>query len=93
MNEPNAKGIRPLDAAVGMGHLQVVEYLLSQNVDTSRLDVTGPLLPWKGALPDAGVMEDIRTRIIAKRTEPGASPNGGPAKSPAIRELQGGRHR
>ena len=36
MNEPNAKGIRPLDAAVGMGHLQVVEYLLSENVDTCK---------------------------------------------------------
>jgi ankyrin repeat protein len=79
LNEPNARGIRPLDAAVGMGHLQAVEYLLSENVDTSGLDVTKPFVPWKGALPDAGVMEEIRSRIIAKMTGSGAPPHGGPA--------------
>jgi ankyrin repeat protein len=81
MNKPNANGIRPLDAAVGMGHLQVVDYLLSENVDTTGLDVGKPLVPWKGALPDASVMEEIRSRIIAKRTGPGAPPHGDPAKS------------
>jgi len=68
MNQPGSKGIRPIEAAVGMGHLAAVEYLLSVNVEIDIIDVWKTLVPWKGALADPQVMDEIRTRILAKKT-------------------------
>jgi len=65
---PNARGIRPIEAAIGMGNLTTVEYLLSLNVDISSIDVSKPLVPGKGALPGPGVMDQIRERIKAKKS-------------------------
>ena len=75
MNQSNARGIRPLAGAVGMGHLLVVKYLLSLNVDTSMINTSKPLVAWKGAMPGTGVMEEIRKLIIAKRTGPSGPAN------------------
>lgn len=76
LNEPDSRGTRPIDAAVGMGYLPTVEYLLGESVDTTTVDVSKPLKPWKGALPNKGVLEKIRERIIAKRSERAAKDSG-----------------
>ncbi len=70
LNKTRLRGVRrigPIEAAVGMGHLATVEYLLSVNVDISTIDVSKPLRPWKGALPDKGAMEEIRKLIAAQK--------------------------
>ncbi len=73
LNQPNNRGIRPIEAAIGMGDIIAVDYLLSANVDLTSTDMTKPLKQWKGAPPDARAMEEIRKRIIAKKaTETGA---------------------
>jgi uncharacterized protein len=69
LNQPNDRGIRPIEAAIGMGDLIAVEYLLSANVDLTTIDVSKPLMQWKGALPDAHAVEEIRERIIAKKAK------------------------
>jgi hypothetical protein len=79
LNQPSLRGIRPMEAAVGMAHQPAVDYLLSVHADVSFVDVSKPLKPWKGALPDQKVMEEIRTHIAARKTEQIAPPNGGPA--------------
>jgi ankyrin repeat protein len=84
LNRPNLKGVLPIEAAVGMGHLAAVEYLLSVKIDVTAIDVSKPLKPWKGALPRAKVMEQIRERISARKAEPGAPPNGGPSRQPKV---------
>ena len=70
LNKADFRGVRPIEAAVGMGNLVAVEYLLSVKVDITTIDVSKPLKPWKGALPDAQVMEEIRQRIIAQKRAP-----------------------
>ena len=67
LNEPNLRGVRPIEAAVGMGSLATVEYLLSINVDIKIIDVSKPLRPWKGALPDKEAMEEIRKLIATQK--------------------------
>ena len=88
-NKPSLRGIRPIEAAIGMAQLPAVDYLLSVNADVSFIDVSKPLKPWKGALPDQKVMEEIRTHIASRKTEPGAPPNGGPAR-PSEKSKPGG---
>jgi hypothetical protein len=69
LNHSNQKGIRPIEAAIGNGHLVAVEYLLSVNVDIVAIDASKPFVPWKGVWPDGHVFEDIRKRIIAKKAK------------------------
>jgi ankyrin repeat protein len=78
LNQPNARGIRPIEAAIGMGNLGAVEYLLSVDVDIGPIDVSKPLEPWKGALPEPQAMDEIRRRIVAHKTEPGGPANAAP---------------
>jgi len=50
--------------------IAAVEYLLSLRIDVSGVDVSKPLKPWKGALPDQHIMDEIRNRIAVRKTEP-----------------------
>lgn len=67
LNQPSSRAVRPIEAAVGMGYLATVEYLLSINVDITTIDVSKPLKPWKGAFPNRDVFEEIRKRITAHK--------------------------
>lgn len=65
LNQPGSRGVRPIEAAIGMHNLANIEYLLSINVDLTTIDVSMPLKSWKGAFPNIEAMEEIRKRIIA----------------------------
>jgi ankyrin repeat protein len=75
LNQLGMKGYRPIEAAIGMGHLPAVDYLLEAKVDISFIDTSKPLVPWKGSLTDPQTMETICERIKAKKTEQGAAAN------------------
>jgi ankyrin repeat protein len=68
LNEGEPKQ-RPIEAAVGMGDIGTVRYLLSLGVDTSFIDISKPIRPWKGSMATPETLDEIRSLIANHKTE------------------------
>ena len=72
----NEQGITPLVSAASMGREDVVDFLLERRTAIAGLDTSKPIQPWKGCMATKEVMERIRIKIAAGKTEPLLSPHG-----------------
>ncbi|MBL9130482.1 MAG: ankyrin repeat domain-containing protein [Verrucomicrobiaceae bacterium] len=79
LNEGESKK-RPLEAAIGTGDIATVRYLLNLGVDTSDIDTSRPIQPWKGCMATSATMEEIRHLIENSKT---AKTVGQPATGPS----------
>ena len=61
----------PVEAAIGVGDIEAVRYLLSLGVDTSFIDTAHPIKPWKGSMATQEAMEELRSLISKAKTESG----------------------
>src|SRR5207247_614694 len=68
-DQPNPNGIRPLQAAVGVGSLDSVRFLLECSADAAQIDLSQPLNARKGIRTDEDAMEKIRALLQAKQAE------------------------
>jgi ankyrin repeat protein len=86
----NEQGFTPIAFAACRGREDVVDFLLKRRAAIAGLDTSQPIKPWKGSPQTKEVMERIRIKMAAGKTEPGASPNGGPAMRSGNSEASGG---